>query len=129
MRRAGFLTAELVAGEGQNLITFVSPALMIFDHLLVVFSGDASLGSYVDYHDQVFVPKSGQIKRISVNVMDFEIKEALTSGDCKFFLAVFHNKFRSKSSHQYKYTRSLDLSLQVTKFYTTLSNHFLEPIK
>ena len=91
LRGAGLLAAELVAGESQDLISFVSPALMVLDHLLIVLGGDASLGGYVDDHDQVFVFESSDVKGLSKDVVDFEVEEALTGRDCQLFLTVFHD--------------------------------------
>ena len=42
------LSAELVAGKSKNFETIVSILRVDGGHLLVVFSGESSLGGYVD---------------------------------------------------------------------------------
>jgi len=50
------LPVELIAGEGQNLKTFVFELIVEEDQSIIVPVGEASLGGDIDDHDTLFTP-------------------------------------------------------------------------
>jgi hypothetical protein len=77
LRRTTFLSEKLIAREGQNFKTTVSPSFVSFDHFLVVVTGESSLASNIGNHDESSVPQSLEVERLASDIVDLEVKEAL----------------------------------------------------
>ena len=77
--RSTFLSKELIARKGQNFKSTVFPFFMSLDHFLVVFRGKTSLASNVDHHDEFPIFESLKVERLSSDVVNLEVKEAIGS--------------------------------------------------